>query len=242
MRYKIVHICMLLVIVISVSGCGNEKQVDKTVTVPVAENKFNISILKVGQADAIILQTENRTVVIDCGEEDDGDEVVEYLKNAGAEKIDYLFITHYDKDHVGGASEVLNNFKTDEIVMPDYAGAFGVFDPDGKLTINEGVSIVVASGNGSLTTAENQINIYCETTHNADEIITLKDSSGKVILEYAPKGGFRAVLISSPTLEIGKSYTVIIGDEVIEVTLSEQKTVIGTQTGGNMGGFGGRPR
>ena len=125
-----------------------------------------------------------------------------------------------------------------------FSGNFSVFDPDGALNINEGANIIIAGSGGSLTTAENSISIYCETTHNSNETITLKDSSGNVVLEYTPKAEFSAVLVSSPILEIGKKYTVSIGDEDNEVTLSEQKTVIGTQNvgGGMMGGFGGRPR
>ncbi len=125
-----------------------------------------------------------------------------------------------------------------------FTGAFGVFDPDGQLVINEGASFIIAGSGGNVTTAENQISVYCDEAHNANETITLKDSNGNVILEYAPKGSFSAVLISAPALEIGKLYTVSVGDENNEVTLSEQKTVIGTQSGGEamMGGFGGRPR
>ncbi len=113
---------LLVVTIVAVSiflcSCGVK---DKTmVKAPPAENEFNISILKIGQADAIILKTENHTAVIDCGEEDDGDEVVEHLTNAGTEYIDYLVITHFDKDHVGGATEVLNSFEANEIIMPDY--------------------------------------------------------------------------------------------------------------------------
>ncbi len=125
-----------------------------------------------------------------------------------------------------------------------FTGAFGIFDPDGQLSINEGASFIIAGSGGNVTTSENQISIYCDKAHNADETIILKDSNGNVILEYAPKGSFSAVLISAPALEIGQTYTVSVGDENNEVTLSEQKTVIGTQTGGGgmMGGFGGRPR
>ncbi len=125
-----------------------------------------------------------------------------------------------------------------------FTGAFGIFDPDGQLVINEGASFIIAGSGGNVTTTENQISVYCETTHNADETITLKDSNGNVILEYAPNGSFSAVLISAPALEIGKLYTISVGDENDEVTLSEQKTVIGTVTdsGATWGGFGGRPR
>lgn len=44
----------------------------------------------------------------------------------------------------------------------------------------------------------------------------------------------------SPALEIGKTYTIAIGDETHEVTLNEHNTVIGTEEASNgMGGFGG---
>ncbi len=113
---------IVAILAISISLCSCEMQDETSIKVPHAENEFNISILKIGQADAIILKTENHTVVIDCGEEDDGDEVCEYLTNVGAECIDYLVITHFDKDHIGGASEVINNFSANEIIMPDYVG------------------------------------------------------------------------------------------------------------------------
>ncbi len=119
-KKKIVSICIMLILSIYICSCGVQ---DKTrVKAPPAENEFNISILKIGQADAVILKTKNHTAVIDCGEEDDGDEVCEHLAKTGTQNIDYLFITHFDKDHVGGASEVLNSFETNEIIMPDYVG------------------------------------------------------------------------------------------------------------------------
>ncbi len=119
-KKRFLAIIAILVVSISLCSCGIK---DETVVkAPQAENEFNISILKIGQADAIILKTKNHTAVIDCGEEDDGDEICEYLANAGTETIDYLFITHFDKDHVGGASEVLNSFDANEIIMPNYVG------------------------------------------------------------------------------------------------------------------------
>ncbi len=90
--------------------------------VPAPTGEFNFSVLKAGQADAIILTTQNHSVIIDCGEKDDGDEVVKYLKDNNIDTVDYLFITHFDKDHVGGVPEVLDNVKAGQIITPDYKG------------------------------------------------------------------------------------------------------------------------
>ncbi len=121
-KRKIIGACMMLVMTVSLCSCGTQPTTESKSEAPSAENEFNISILKVGQADAIILKTANHTAVIDCGEEDDGAEVVKHLTESGTDTIDYLFVTHFDKDHVGGASEVLDNFEASEIIMPDYVG------------------------------------------------------------------------------------------------------------------------
>ncbi len=119
-RKRFLGIAAILAVSVFLCSCGTKRETTEEFSQ--AEHEFNISILKVGQADAIILKTKNHTALIDCGEEDDGAEVVKHLTETATDTIDYLFITHYDKDHVGGASEVLNSFEADKIIVPDYAG------------------------------------------------------------------------------------------------------------------------
>ena len=40
----------------------------------------------------------------------------------GIEKVDVLLITHYDKDHVGGADYVVRENKVDQVILPAYVG------------------------------------------------------------------------------------------------------------------------
>lgn len=111
---------LLALLCIFLGSCAQPHVKNEAVIVPEATGKFEFSILKVGQADAIILKTENHCVIIDCGEADDGDEVVDYLNDNGIGFVDYLFITHFDKDHVGGVPEVLDEKEVGEIITPDY--------------------------------------------------------------------------------------------------------------------------
>ena len=87
-----------------------------------ALSPLTVTILKVGKADAIILSDESHTMVIDCGEEDDGQEVVGFLQEKGISYIDCLLITHFDKDHVGGADAVTDAMEIGRILLPDYEG------------------------------------------------------------------------------------------------------------------------
>lgn len=120
-----------------------------------------------------------------------------------------------------------------------FAGPFAVIDPDGQTTVGESATLIFAAGSGderSLNLSQNTIIVYCEKAHDANDKITVSDFSGNTVLEYAPPGSFGAVLISSPELEIGETYTVTIGDETHEVELNEQTVTVGTRA--NSTGFG----
>lgn len=82
--------------------------------------ELNCVVPAIGQADCIILKSGDYTAVIDLGEEDDGAEIIENLHSLGVKKIDCLIITHYDKDHIGGAAETLAAFPVGRALLPDY--------------------------------------------------------------------------------------------------------------------------
>lgn len=83
---------------------------------------LHIQVLKVGKADAITLRCGEETMVIDCGESEDGEEVLAHLEAEGVQKIDVLMITHFDKDHVGGADTVLRGIPVGRVMIPAYEG------------------------------------------------------------------------------------------------------------------------
>ncbi len=89
---------------------------------------IDVAVLSVGKADAIVITTQNKTVVIDAGESDDGGKVLNYLNEKGRSVIDLLIITHYDRDHVGGADRLLNFAEVKQIIRPDYVGVREEYD------------------------------------------------------------------------------------------------------------------
>ena len=71
---------------------------------------LEVVFLDAGKADAAVLLTEHSAVVIDTGENKTGDDLVDFLRSRGVSHIDAMIITHFDKDHVGGADKVLEAF------------------------------------------------------------------------------------------------------------------------------------
>lgn len=97
-------------------------QGDRTVQGAAETEPLKATFLKVGKADAIAIQTGEDTLVIDTGEEEDGEELVFYLKNQGISQVDTLLITHYDQDHVGGADTLIESMDVGRVLVPDYEG------------------------------------------------------------------------------------------------------------------------
>lgn len=83
---------------------------------------LTITALSIGKADALIIQESDQVILIDAGEQDDGDTVVQKLKDEGIKKIDLFIVTHFDKDHVGGAAYIMEEMEVAAVRMPDYEG------------------------------------------------------------------------------------------------------------------------
>jgi len=79
---------------------------------------LKVHIIDVGNADAILLTCDDRSMLIDAGENPDGDNIVAYLRSNGVEKLDFLVATHPDADHIGGMDVVINNIFVDTFIMP----------------------------------------------------------------------------------------------------------------------------
>ncbi|MDE5753081.1 MAG: MBL fold metallo-hydrolase [Oscillospiraceae bacterium] len=116
---------LLLSCAILLTGCVKTTPVDnpalKSEYQPTECYNLKLCCLKLGKADGMVIQTQNHTIVIDCGEKSDGSKMRRCLNALGVEKIDYMILTHYDQDHIGGASKVIDNFEVSHILAPDYA-------------------------------------------------------------------------------------------------------------------------
>lgn len=88
-----------------------------------AAPETEVTVLRIGKADAIIVISGGHAALIDAGEEDDAEEILKKLAKKGVSKLDMLIVTHYDKDHVGGAADVLSGISVGAVYDADYEGS-----------------------------------------------------------------------------------------------------------------------
>ena len=121
-------------------------------------------------------------------------------------------------------------------------GPFAALDADGNITIADGATLIAAVSGAqanSLGITQNSIIGYAESELAAGTTVSLKDDNGDTITSYAPQEKFSAVYITSPSIEIGKNYTLEIGDTRYDITADGQSSTVGTPTNNN-GNFGGK--
>lgn len=96
----------------------------------VSAKEFQVHYIDVGQGDSTLIKfPDGKTMLIDAGEEEYGEDVVTYLQKEKVTKLDYFVLTHCDSDHVGGAQAVLKAFDVQNIYRPfqlacEKSGAF----------------------------------------------------------------------------------------------------------------------
>ena len=84
-------------------------------------NALTVEFYDVGKADAMLITTPQGTrILIDTATNKEGKALAERFDRAGITRIDVLIITHYDKDHVGGADIILEELDVGQVIMPTY--------------------------------------------------------------------------------------------------------------------------
>ena len=82
-------------------------------------NGIKVSYLDVGQADSILIQVDDEAMLIDAGNNNDGANLVKYLKSKNINNFKYVVGTHAHEDHIGGLDDVILNFNIEHFYMSD---------------------------------------------------------------------------------------------------------------------------
>ena len=92
------------------------------------QNGLQVHFIDVGQGDSILIRQKDHSMLVDAGENDQGDVVVSYLKSQGIDQLDYVIGTHPHSDHIGGLDDVIQSFEVDRVFLPPIEHTTATFE------------------------------------------------------------------------------------------------------------------
>lgn len=122
----------------------------------------------------------------------------------------------------------------------------GTLDYDKEFVVTGGVLLGAGSSGMMQGTSSNSTQggmaLALGSSYNAGSVVSIKDSNGKEIASYTPAKTFSAIIVSTPELEVGETYEIVIGGkslgtiELSSVSVSNGSSGMGGRPGGNMDG------
>lgn len=82
-----------------------------------------VSVIDVGKGDCILLEVDGRAALIDAGYDKTSGKVLAHLRGRGVSQLEFLIITHYDRDHIGGTRAIGEELGVNVVYLPAYEGA-----------------------------------------------------------------------------------------------------------------------
>lgn len=187
---------------------------DKSVIIKSRENDVKIHFIDVGQGDCTVIDDNGHCMIIDGGESENGDKIVNYIKGLGISKIDYVIATHPHADHIGGLCKVIGNFDVNNIIMPDAVSSSKVFENFLSAVEKSNAKVIKAENGNKYKLGLSEFNVVGPikpdgNMNNNSVVIKLRYGNNSVLLagdaEYEEENDIvnSGVDISADVLKVG---------------------------------------
>lgn len=86
----------------------------------VTDAAMTVSFIDVGQGDCtLVYSPDNGVILVDSGEADKAQTVINYLNSLGIDTIDYCVVTHPHSDHMGSMAQIMSEFNIENLIIPE---------------------------------------------------------------------------------------------------------------------------
>ncbi len=176
-----------------------------------SENTYaRIHFIDTGNSDCIFIQSKEKNVLIDAGDNDDEQRIVNYLNQLKVKKIDYLVSTHPDADHCGGLDAAVSNFDIGQAFVSNGSSSSKTYRDFIYSLTNKGLTPAVPLENNKIALDKhNSIQFYNTKAtgigNNLSLVTLLRSGHHKFLFTGdAPKKVEKSILDQLPQVDVLK--------------------------------------
>ncbi len=129
-----------------------------------------VTFLDVGQGDCALIYSNSYSAVIDVGMPNTANDISEDLYDCNISKLDAVLISHLHSDHMGALPEIAENFKIQNLIMPEVFKDSAVSAKNGrKIARANGASYYNAQQGMNFNIGEFEITLLSDFTDKSNE-------------------------------------------------------------------------
>ena len=133
--------------------------------------ELQVYYIDVGQADSILIINKEDAMLIDAGNNEDGEDVVNFIKDKGITKLDYVVGTHPHEDHIGGLDDVINsNIEIENVLMPKIETTTKTFEDVVDAISNKGLTVKAPSKGDTFTLGDSNLEVMTDSILDEDNL------------------------------------------------------------------------
>lgn len=189
MTKKIIALLLIAASLLTLFACGKKNNENE-----VASQELKMKFFKMGRASCTVFRIADKTVMIDTGDEEKYDKIVEYLVEKGISHIDTLIVTSLSKKNIGGLSAILGTATIGEVYIPAYAKSSGTYLTFENALSSAGLTPKKVSETTTVNVAELELTLY-PPTKDYSNAADINDEANSIVIEA--KHGATLMLLTS---------------------------------------------
>lgn len=197
------------------AGCADGGKVSEESAVSSTEQEIQeesaclqMTFLNTGKSDCIIMDLGGSVIINDTADEDDYEYICSFLDKKQITAIDYMVLSHFDKDHIGSAAKLVGTYEVGCVLMPDYE--------EDSVYYEALMEALEQTGTEAVKLKED----YCLTAEEADIYISVPEQE-----EYDNDNNYSLIM----AVTYGENRFLLLGDAMKKRTGEFLKTPMGEE-------------
>ncbi|GIP25416.1 MBL fold protein [Paenibacillus sp. J23TS9] len=187
--YTMIISMLAAICIFTFSGCSIGSVPDTGKSDSVDGKKLKVYFLDVGQgASQLLVTPSGKTMLIDAGNNDKEQTMLDYMKKYRISKLDVVIGTHPDADHIGGLDKVIDHIPVTTIYMPKVQSNTKTFESLLQSIKNKGLKVKTAKA-GLSWDLDNQVHVEMlapkgtyEDTNNMSAVVKITYGKNSFLL------------------------------------------------------------